>query len=165
MVRPATGYGWGDPKPKAGPKGAVARPVARAVRPAPPTGPIATLPGFEMQADGSSRLFVALTQTVAVEEHKAQGVLTYVLKGAHVALHNNLNALVTVHFNTPVVRARLVPVGNDLHFIVELRAAVTPTWKVTPGKDGTSLVMVDFPKGSYLPAGGAPDAAAPGAKH
>jgi hypothetical protein len=115
-----------------------------------------------MQADGSSRLFVALTQTVQVEEHPAKGVLTYVLKGAHVALHNNTNPLVTVHFNTPVVRARLVPVGTDLHFIVELRAAVTATWKVTPGKDGTSLLMVDFPKGTYLPTGGAPDAAAPG---
>ena len=117
-----------------------------------------------MQADGSSRLFVALTQTVQVEEHSARGVLTYVLKGAHVVLRNNENALVTVHFNTPVVRARLLPAGNDLQFIVDLRAAVTPTWKVTPGKDGTSLLLVDFPKGSYLPTGGAPAASAPGTK-
>lgn len=160
-THPATGYGWSDGKPKG--KGGAPRPVGRAVHPH-PSGPIATMPGFEMQADGSSRLFVSLTQTVPVEEHSARGVLTYVLKGAHVALRNNTNPLVTVHFNTPVVRARLVPVGNDLHFIIELRAAVTPTWKITPGKDGTSLLIVDFPKGSYLPAGGPPDAAVPAPK-
>ncbi|MCW5831782.1 MAG: hypothetical protein KIS78_04935 [Labilithrix sp.] len=44
---------------------------------------------------------------------------------------NNTNALVTVHFNTPVARARLVPRGQDLHFIVELRSAATPTWKMS----------------------------------
>src|SRR5438105_15195263 len=35
-------------------------------------GPIATLPGFEETNDGGSRLFVDLTQSVPVEERRAQ---------------------------------------------------------------------------------------------
>lgn len=155
-ARPATGYGYST-RPAAA---AGARPVQRtaAARPAAPSGPVATLPGFEMQSDGSSRLFVQLTQTVQVEERVAKGQLTYVLKGTHVTVHNNQNPLETVHFNTPVTRARLVPSGGDLLFVIELRAAATPTWKITPAKDGSAILMVDFPKGSYL---GAPPPPAP----
>lgn len=103
-----------------------------------------------MLAEGGSRLFVELTQNVNVEERRARGSITYVLHGAHVAVHNNTNPLVTVHFNTPVSTARLVPVGHDLLFVVSLRANATPTWRVNPGKEGTSVLTVDFPKGSYL---------------
>jgi len=127
---------------------------------------IATLPGFELLADGSSRLFVQLTRTVPIEEKRVAGKLTYVLRGARVARRNNENALVTVHFNTPVTTARLVPRGHDLHFVVELRDNVAPTWKLTPAKDGASILMIDFPKGDFLPSaasatGTANDAPAP----
>jgi hypothetical protein len=115
-------------------------------------GPIATLPGFEETNDGGSRLFVALTQSVPVEERRAQGVVTYVLKGAHINRHNNTNALVTVHFNTPVSRARLVPSGNDLHFIVELRAQATPTFKMTENTDHSAMLSIDFAKGDFTNA-------------
>src|SRR6476659_9144230 len=48
-VRPATGYGYGDSKPRARPAGkATRRRAAGAV--------VATLPGFEMLPDGGSRL-------------------------------------------------------------------------------------------------------------
>ena len=148
--RPATGYGYS--RPTARPAATGARPVQRTAvaRPPVPSGPVATLPGFEMQADGSSRLFVQLTQTVQVEERAAKGQITYVLKGAHVSVHNNQNPLETVHFNTPVTRARLVPSGGDLLFVIELRAAATPTWKITAAKDGSAILMVEFPKGAYL---------------
>ncbi len=146
-VRPATGYGWSDHKSRG-----AAHPHRHvrhhAVKRA---GPVATMPGFELLGDGGSRFFVQLTQQVPVESHKAKGKLTYVLKGAHVDRRNNLNPLVTVHFNTPVTRARLVPAGKNLNFVLELRADVTPTYKVVPGKDGTSLLVIDFPKGKYLP--------------
>ena len=99
-----------------------------------------------------------LTKNVAVDEKKAPGAITYVLRGARVHLHNNTNALVTVHFNTPVLRARLVPRGNDVLFVVELRANVSPTWKMTPSKDGTAILQVDFPRGDFLP-GDAPSLA------
>ncbi len=150
-----TGYGYSDHTPTHTP----ARPLAirsgtATHRPTMPhaSGPVATLPGFEMLGEGGSRVFVELTQSVQVEERHARGTVTYVLKGAHVTVHNNQNPLVTVHFNTPVTRARLVPTGNDLLFILDLRATVTPTWKLEAGKEGSAVLNIDFPKGSYVSA-------------
>jgi hypothetical protein len=116
-------------------------------------GPLATFPGFEQLPDGGSRLFVQLSQTVPVEERRAQGSVTYVLKGAHLRVHNDSNALVTVHFNTPVFRARLTPSGNDLLFVLELRSASTPTFKVQDNQDKTSTLQIDFPKGDFVTDG------------
>jgi len=118
-------------------------------------GPLAVFPGFEQLPDGGSRLWVHLTQQVPVEERKAQGSVTYVLKGAHVRVWNDTNSLVTVHFNTPVSRARLVPQGNDLLFVVDLRAAAAATYKFQENQDKTSTLMIEFPKGSF---GGGDDA-------
>jgi hypothetical protein len=109
-------------------------------------------PGFETLADGSSRLFVELTKPVAYETKTAKGSVTYVLKGARVRRRNNTNALVTVHFNTPVTSARLVPHGHDLWFVVELRAPVQPTVSMDAGKDGAAVMHIELPKGQYLPA-------------
>lgn len=155
----AAGYAYSD-KPVA---------KARVVRRA-PAGPTATLPGFEQLPDGGSRLFVQLSQSVPVEERRTAGSITYVLKGAHVRVWNNTNALVTVHFSTPVSRARLVQQGNDVLFIVELRAQAAPTFKVADAQDRSATLYVDFPKGDYsgastslapaqAPAGAAPKAA------
>lgn len=116
-------------------------------------GPLATFPGFESLPDGGSRLFVQLNQSVPVEERRAAGSITYVLKGAHLRVHNDSNALVTVHFNTPVFRARLVPQGNDLLFILELRSAATPTFKMSANQDKTSTLQIDFPKGDFTSDG------------
>jgi hypothetical protein len=113
-------------------------------------GPLATFPGFEQLPDGGSRLFVQLSQTVPVEERRAQGSVTYVLKGAHLRVNNDANALVTVHFNTPVFRARLTPSGNDLLFVLELRSAATPAFKVQDNQDKTSTLMIDFAKGDFI---------------
>ena len=152
-VTPAAGYAYGD---KRGGATASAAPRSRYRA----RGPVVNMPGFEQTADGGSRLFVQLTQNVPVEERKAQGSITYGLKGASPRVRNNTNALVTVHFNTPVSRARLVPHGQDLHFIVELRGAATPTWKVTDAQDKSALLSIEFPKGDYLQVGGeGPEAA------
>jgi len=156
-----TGYGYSDhtarppanqPPPPPPRGGLQVRSGTRAHRPVVPivAGPVATLPGFEMLAEGGSRLFVELSQAVQVDERKARGSLTYVLHGAHVTVHNNTNPLVTVHFNTPVASARLVPSGHDLLFIVSLRSDAAATWKINPGKEGSSVLTVDFPKGSYI---------------
>jgi hypothetical protein len=113
-----------------------------------------------MLPDGGSRLFVEVTRKVDVEQRKAARGLTFVLKGARVVYRNNENALVTVHFNTPVTRARLLPSGRDLLFSVDLRADATPAWKVVSGADGGATLQVDFPKGDFIPAGGVQDPAA-----
>lgn len=151
---PAAGYAYAD-KPTVS-----SRPSRARYR---KSGPVVNMPGFEQTADGGSRLFVQLSQNVPVEERKAQGSITYVLKGASPRVWNNTNALVTVHFNTPVARARLVPHGQDLLFVIDLRAAVDPVWKMTEAEDKTALLSIDFPKGDYLQAGGAAAGAEPAA--
>lgn len=113
-------------------------------------GPLATFPGFEQLNDGGTRFFVHVSQNVAVEERKAQGSISYVLRGAHLRVNNDANALVTVHFNTPVFRARLTQQGNDLVFVLELRAAATPTFKISENTDKTATLQVDFAKGDFL---------------
>jgi hypothetical protein len=119
---------------------------------APSGGPAgAVMPGFETLADGSSRLFVQLSKPVAYDTKSARGSVTYVLKSARVLRRNNTNPLVTIHFNTPVTTARLVPHGRDLWFVVELRASVQPTVSMSPGKDGSAVMQIELPKGAYLP--------------
>jgi hypothetical protein len=132
-------------------------PIARAVHRG---GPLATFPGFEQLPDGGSRLFVTVSQSVPVEERRAQGSVTYVLKGAHLRVNNDANALVTVHFNTPVFRARLTPQGGDLLFVLELRSAATPTFKMNQNPDKTSTLQIDFAKGDFA-AGATGDDALP----
>ena len=146
---PATGYGWSTtPKHHIGGHGRPHAPMARTRS----STPDAILPGFETLADGSTRLFVLMSQPVKYEAKPARGTLTYVLKGAHVDKRNNYNPLVTVHFNTPVTSARLVPHGSDLWFVVDLRAQTTPTVTMDAAKDGGAMLRIEFPKGDYLPA-------------
>jgi hypothetical protein len=109
--------------------------------------------GFEPLADGSTRLFVELTKPVTYESKVARGSITYVLKGARVMRRNNTNPIVTVHFNTPVTSARLVPHGHDLWFVIDLRADVQPAVSMDAGKDGRAVMKIALPKGAYLPAG------------
>jgi hypothetical protein len=150
-VVPATGYDWSTPKARPGVR-AHASHVARPKK----NTPDAIMPGFETLPDGSTRLFVELSQPVPYDTKKAAGSITCVLKGAHVDRRNNYNPLVTVHFNTPVTSARLVPHGRDLWFIVELRANVVPTVAMDTAKEGTAMLRIEFPKGNFLPPASAP---------
>lgn len=143
-VVPATGYGWSTHPAKGGGHA----PRVRSVKDGPATGRV--VPGFETLADGSSRAYVQLPKPTTFTTQTAAGSLVYVLKGVHIDRRNNLNALVTVHFNTPVTSARLVPHGGDLWFVLELRANVTPTVAMDAAKDGGAMFRVEFPKGDYL---------------
>jgi hypothetical protein len=103
-----------------------------------------------MLPDGGSRFFVEVTRRVDVQVRRAARVLRFVLKGARIVHRNNENALVTVHFNTPVSSARLLPSGRDLIFSVDLRAESEPSWKVVAEEDGSATLQVDFPKGNFV---------------
>lgn len=126
---------------------------------------LATFTGFEMLADGGSRLFVQLDRTVDVEQTKDDAVapkagrsrkgkraaaatnrLVFTFKGTELERFNDSNSLETMHFNTPVLRARLVPAGKNLRLVVVLRADATPTLRSVPAKDNGSMV-------NRLPAG------------
>jgi hypothetical protein len=158
----ATGYGWSTPKKKKGGHASAARrgasatasaSSAGAASPGPNEGEGAVVPGFELLGDGSTRVFVQMPKAVAYTTKVEPNKIVYVLKDLRVDKRNNYNPLVTVHFNTPVTSARLVPHGKDLWLIVALRAKAQPAVAVQAGKDGTSILQVDFPKGEYLPAG------------
>src|SRR5581483_6059376 len=117
---------WSTPKKKGGGgghatgkrRGATATTAAAAAGPAPNEGEGAVVPGFEMLGDGSTRVFVQMPKapqyTAKVEATK----IVYVLKDLRVDKRNNYNPLVTVHFNTPVTSARLVPHGKDLWLVI-----------------------------------------------
>lgn len=154
-VSPATGYG-GSRRPRH--KGVrVHRPRVHER----PASPDAIMPGFETLADGSTRLFVELTKPVTYEIKARKGSVILVLEGAHVDRRNNCNPLVTVHFNTPVTTARLVPHHKDLWFVVDLRADVQPTVTMDTTKEGGAMVRMEFPAGQYLPSAPPPPASAP----
>src|SRR5260370_39720657 len=123
--------------------------------------PDALMPGFETLADGSTRLFVELSQPIAYSAKVGHGAITYVLKGAHVNRRNNYNPLVTVHFNTPVTTARLSPHGKDLWFVIALRANVNPNVTLDATKEGGAILRIEFAKGDYIPRASVPSPSPP----
>ncbi len=120
------------------------------------TGASVVEPGFELLASGGSRFYVELGQAVPIEQRKAKGSITFVLKGARNTFRNNLNPLVTEHFNTPVRRAKLQRAGRDLLFVMELRQDVAATHQIVTNKEGHAVLQVDFGAGTFVR-----DAAAP----
>lgn len=143
------------------PRGAVARPPARAPRRAKPTTPIlapgtpiATYPSFRLLDDGSTRVTLEVTRKVAVTEHKAKGRVVYSFAGAAVPGSNTRLALPTGFFHTPVERVEAVGQGDGVDLVIELREDVQPTYRLLDTPRGSSVLQVDFPR----PAG---DAAAP----
>jgi len=118
---------------------------------------VAQWPGFRLTEDGGSEVMVEFSSNPASpSEHRAAGSVTYVFKGAHVIKSNNQNPLLTVHFNTPVVSARLVPKKGELHLVVDMRpgANAAPTMGMRASSDGDGQqFFVKFPSGSWLPKG------------
>jgi len=116
---------------------------------------VAEWPGFRNTPDGGSEVMVEFSKAmVSPSEHKAAGTITYVFKGAHVIKSNNQNPLLTVHFNTPVLSARLVPKKGELHLVIDLRPGVDaiPGAGMRAGAEaGGQQFFVKFPAGSYLP--------------
>jgi hypothetical protein len=117
---------------------------------------VAEWPGFRMLDDGGSEVMVEFSKPItAPTEHKAAGTITYIFKGAHLVKYNNANPLLTIHFNTPVLDARLVQKkGGELHLVVDLRPgldlAPVVGQRVATDQKGQQF-FVRFPAGSYLP--------------
>jgi len=120
-------------------KGTTAAPTTKTAKAAKKTGAnVAQWPGFRLT------------------EHRAAGSVTYVFKGAHVIKSNNQNPLLTMHFNTPVLSARLVPKKGELHLVVDMRpgANAPPSSGLRASSDGDGQqFFVKFPSGSWLPKG------------
>lgn len=108
-----------------------------------------TFAGFVSHDDGSSTIFVEITDSVAVEFSQKERTATYTLRGAMVPLRNNRRPLLTREFDSAVMSARLVSdkKAKTTRLIVELREAVTPTHKMVARGQGFALeVNVPAPK-------------------
>lgn len=142
----------GEPTAKPAAKGKAAGKGGKAS-----TATVAQWPGFRMTEDGGSEIVVEFSKNPASPtEHPAAGSLSYVFKGAHVIKSNNQNPLITVHFNTPIASARLVPHKGELHLKIEFRPGVSvkPSSGLRASSDGDGQqFFVKLPAGAWLPKG------------
>lgn len=109
------------------------------------SGPVALFAGFRMLPGGDSRVYVDLSSGVPVTKREGERELVYRLKGARLSAKNNQNALVTTYFDTPVARARLVPVDDDLELVIELRDEAAPAHRVLRKGGTLAQLQIDFP--------------------
>lgn len=117
-----------------------------------------TWPGFQMRADGSSRVFVQSNAQLEPELKAADGKILVHLPGARVAAETNRLPLETRFFNTPVTKVSLSLDRSGATLVLDMRTAVTPQISSERGSSGYYFTFIDLPKGNYVSA---PTAKAP----
>jgi hypothetical protein len=122
-------------------------PAARAAKKA----PTITWPGFQMQADGSSRVFI---QSSVPMEAKvlpaANGKYELQFPGARVAAKTNRLPLDTRYFNTPVSKVSVSAARSGAVVQLELRSPVAPKITSELGAAGYFFTYIELPKGEYV---------------
>jgi hypothetical protein len=111
-----------------------------------------TWPGFQMRADGSSRVFVQSSAQLEPEIKSADGKILVHLPGARVAAETNRLPLETRFFNTPVTKVSLSLDRSGATLVLDMRAAVTPQLSSERGSTGYYFTFIDLPKGNYVTA-------------
>ena len=117
-----------------------------------------TWPGFQMRADGSSRVFVQSSAQLEPELKSADGKLLVHLPRARVVATTNRLPLETRFFNTPVTKVSLSIDRSGATLVLDMRAPVTPQISSERGSTGYYFTFIDLPKGNYVAA---PSAKAP----
>jgi hypothetical protein len=119
---------------------------------APGGAPVVTWPGFQMTADGGSRVFVQTTHEAKPELKREGGNVVVVIPGVSLPPGNSRLPLDTHFFNTPLQNARLKPRDGGVSIVLELRPGsnVTPTLRTEKAPNGYYFVYVEFPPGTYL---------------
>lgn len=151
------GEGLGDEPEKENPRGAYTgvKPGG-SEKPAVPatagTVPVSlTWPGFKMNIDGTSRVFVQTTAPVAVDSQVAPDKVVISFGDANIVGATNRLPLITKYFNTPVEEAELVRADGVTKMVIHLRAAATPKVSSAEAPSGFFFVYVDFPAGDFKP--------------
>ena len=111
-----------------------------------------TWPGFQMRADGSSRVFVQSSAQLEPELKSSEGKILVHLPGARVAAETNRLPLETRFFNTPVTKVSLSLDRSGATLVLDMRAAVTPQISSERGSTGYYFTFIDLPKGNYVTA-------------
>jgi hypothetical protein len=109
-------------------------------------------PGFQMQPDGSSRVFLQTTAPLDVHAVLMDGKVVMELGDAHVVGETNRFALYTQYFNTPVTRVEIQRTGKRTTLVLTLRAQIEPQVSSAQAPSGFHFVYLDFAAGSYLAA-------------
>lgn len=112
---------------------------------------ILTWPGFQPNADGSSRFFVQTTAAVVTTVNRTTNRVEIVFPRTTIHLANSRRWLETQYFETPVNRARLERRGRDMVLVMHLRADVAPMVTTSGGENGYFFTYIDFGPGHYLP--------------
>ncbi|MBN2802899.1 MAG: hypothetical protein JXR91_07380 [Deltaproteobacteria bacterium] len=112
-------------------------------------GAYITWPGFSMQKDGSSRIFLQTTQNLEYSQKNSKKNITITFKDTKIFLPNNKNPLITTHFNTPMDRAYLKKHKKNVQLVLKLKVASEVTISQVQIEDGYNYVFIDFPAGDY----------------
>lgn len=110
-----------------------------------PKRPFVQAPGFQIMADGTSVVSLAMSQPVSVVESRVGKRFEYRLDTAQVGVDNNLNPLVTGHFPTPLLRAALRREKGGVVLVLHLRENLAPKHVVRAGPAG-AVLEVTLPK-------------------
>lgn len=95
--------------------------------------------GFRPNEDGSSTVFVQLTDSLKVEVSEQNGEFSYLLRGAVVSLRNNRHPLVASEFPANLARAQLVQEKGAVRLTVRLKSAAKPTHRLVRAGNGAVL--------------------------
>ena len=104
-----------------------------------------TFVGYQAQPSGGGLLFVELTESVTVEEHRSGQRLEYRLLGAQVPLRNNTNPLLLRDFGSSATSAQLVRDKAErgkppsVRLVVNLRSEIKPTHRMVQRSKGAAL--------------------------
>jgi len=116
-----------------------------------PGSPVAiTWPGFQMQPDGGSVVFLQTNALLNVRSSKAEHRLIVELGEVRVEGTNRL-PLDTRFFNTPVTRVELKRARKNTTLELSLRADVEARIETEQAKSGYYFVYIHLPAGDYLP--------------
>jgi hypothetical protein len=102
-----------------------------------------TWTGFQMKAEGGSRVFVQLTSDAPYQVSDGADGLHVNIRGAKLHLRNNARALDTHFFATPVKSVKASEHGGDVTLVIETRGKAAHTEKVET-QGGYQFLMIDF---------------------
>lgn len=126
----------------AAPPGTLAKPGAQPVE--------ITWPGFQMQPDGSSRVFLQTTVPLDGRPVMAGNKLTMDLGNALIVGASRF-PLYTQFFNTPVTRVEIRRARKHTTLEITLRTPIEPRISNERAASGFQFLYLDFPAGDYLP--------------
>lgn len=104
-----------------------------------------TFAGFQTFDDQTSRIFLHVTKEPSLDVEKAKKSVVFILRDTRILVGNNKNPLNFEHFATPAKRARMLAVGDDVHFVIELKREVEVRHRFHANVDGSTSLQVDFP--------------------